>query len=242
MRSLVKRKNIILLICLLLLIGYILAITFFVSKREDMGAFEGVTVKVVNPTPLFVKEDEILALFEKVRTQPDSLKKWKLEKEVQKNKYVQEVQIYNTVDKHYVVEIVQRKPFLRIEATNDSYFLDKNGVRLPTGSRYATNVHLYRGHITEMFAKEKLLKFQQFLNENSYWAEMIDYVAVDNEKELDIYLRLKSAKIKFGIVQNIEKKLHNLQVFIDKVGKYKGLETYKSIDLRFDNQIVCEKK
>lgn len=240
----IKGQKILFIVILLLIVVYFLVTSVFISKREQLAEVAGVRVNVVNPVPLFIKEKDITAIFVKHGDKwqsPDSIKEQKLEREIRKNKYVEDVQIYATADKHYVVEVVQRKPILRVETAKESFFLDKNGVELPTGNRYASHVHLYRGDITKEFAKKKLLTFQRFLEQHQFWKEMVDYVSVE-EDELILYLRLKSGKIRFGDVENMETKFEKLQLFIDKIGKYKGLETYGAIDLRFANQIVCVKK
>lgn len=238
-----KGQKIFIIIFLLLIVVYLMVTNIFISKQEHSASVKGVHINVLNPSPLFVREKDITAIFsgENIKWKSiDSLKKQEIEKEIKKNKYIEDVQVFCSVDKHYTVEITQRKPVLRVKSSDTSFFLDKNGIVLPTGTKYASEVHLYRGNIEKKFAKKKLLLFQKFLDENDYWAEMIDYIYVEGS-ELELYLRLKSGKIKFGKVENIAQKFDKLQLFINKIGKYKGLENYKTIDLRFDNQIVCAK-
>ena len=60
----------------------------------------------------------------------------------------------------------------------------------------------------------------------------------------DIFLipRVGSQKINIGSFENIVEKLDNLYQFYKVVMHVKGWQTYSTINLKFDNQIVCVKK
>ncbi len=72
--------------------------------------------------------------------------------------------------------------------------------------------------------------------------EILDYVTVDSKEELTLYLRVKSGAIYLGKVDGVAAKLEKLKFFMDKLGKYNGMDIYESVDLRFDNQVVVKKK
>ena len=46
----------------------------------------------------------------------------------------------------------------------------------------------------------------------------------------------------FGVRENLETKLKNLKAFYQKAKKDMMLDVYKSVNLQFDNQVVCTKK
>ena len=45
-----------------------------------------------------------------------------------------------------------------------------------------------------------------------------------------------------GTPENLETKLKNLKAFYQKAKKDMMLDVYKSVNLQFDNQVVCTKK
>jgi cell division protein FtsQ len=45
-----------------------------------------------------------------------------------------------------------------------------------------------------------------------------------------------------GTLYNLEIKLQNLKAFYQKAKKDKMLDVYKSVNLQFENQVVCTKK
>lgn len=231
---------------MLLIVAYVVVSFSFISAEERHSTLNNIIIQIKNPNLPFVKEKELLAIFRKniknTTTLNDSINKNTIELAISKNPYVEKVEVYRTPTDNYVVEVVQRTPFLRVMTDSTSYYLDKEGVKLPTGHKYAARVHLYRGNITEKWAKDYLLRFQNILEKDSFWSEMIDYVVVDKKQEVTLFLRVKSGGIRFGKFENISEKLEKLLLFINKVGTYEGLDTYSAIDLRFENQVVCVKK
>ncbi len=240
------RKIVLFGIPLALLLCYLFFIFLRIQKEEKNLKLKGVEVVLKNPEFNFVDKKEILSLLEKEvgairEVKQDSVNKNKIEELIEKNPFVEEVQMFRSASNMYRIEITQRSPILRVLTAKESYYLDREGYRMPTGVKYPALVHIYKGDISQDFAKKTLLYFQTFLNAHPVWAEMIDYISVNSKKELILHLKVQSGEIYFGKVEDIENKLNKLRTFIDKVGKHKGLEFYKSIDLRFDNQIVVKK-
>lgn len=241
----IKRK-ILFGIPMLLILAYIIVSFVFIAKEERGSTLNEIIVKIKNPNLPFVKEEEILNIFRKNVKDTvmlnDSINKNTIELAIAKNPYVEKVQVYQTPTNNYVIEIVQRTPFLRVMTDSTSFYLDREGIKLPTGKKYATKVHLYRGNITEQWARKHLVTFQNMLEENPFWGEMIDYAVIGKQQDISLYLKAKSGEVRLGNMENIPEKLEKLLLFINKVGIYKGLDAYSAIDLRFDNQVVCVKK
>lgn len=231
---------------LFILVCYLVFVFLRIGEAEQDAKATGLEIVMTNPQFHFVNKKEIRELTNitigKIQgLQHDSINKNKLERKIRSNPFVEDVQVFRTASQAYRIAITQRSPVLRIWTATESYYLDKDGYRMPTGTKYAALVHVYQGNISETFAKEKLLPFQHYLDINPFWLEMIDYVQVNSKEELILYLRAKSGKVYLGKAENIDEKLEKLLVFINKMGKYTGMDSYKSIDLRFDNQVVVKK-
>ena len=61
-------------------------------------------------------------------------------------------------------------------------------------------------------------------------------------KEISLKLRLLDFEVSVGNIDNLEVKLKNLKAFYQKAKKDNMLDIYKSVNLQFDNQVVCTKK
>ncbi len=232
---------------LLIVLGYLVFVFVNINKEEKVGTPEGVAVEITNSAYNFINEEEVVNLTTKEMGQLDklpydSINKNKIELLLQKNPFVEDVQVFRAANNTCRIQVTQRTPILRVWTAKENYYLDKDGFRMPTGIKYPALVHLYRGAVKEEFAKRFLVKFQKYLDENPFWAEMIDYVSVNEKEELTLYLRVEAGKVLFGKVTDIAMKLDKLLLFIEKVGTHNGLKMYKTIDLRFKNQVVVKKK
>ena len=90
-----------------------------------------------------------------------------------------------------------------------------------------------------------LINFVTQIREHSFWgAEIVQFVA-DVTAMGDLTLRLVPRSgdfiIEFGGLDNSEEKLSKLQKFYDKGLSYIGWSEYKTIDVRYDKQVICTK-
>ncbi len=232
---------------LLVLVGYLCFIFVQIHTEEKQQKAQGIKVVLKNPQFHFISEKQVLKIAEKefgdIKKQSrDSINRNLLESKLKKNPFVENVQVFLTASGVYRVEIQQRTPFFRILTDTATYYLDKAGYRMPAGRKYPCLVRLYKGNISEKFAKKELTIFEKYLEKTPFWNELIDYVAIDEKQELILYLKIKSGTIYFGKVGEIAKKLEKLKIFIAKLGKFNGMDSFEKIDLRFENQIVVKKK
>ena len=61
-------------------------------------------------------------------------------------------------------------------------------------------------------------------------------------KEISLKMRLLNFEVLVGSLENLDEKMKNLKAFYQKAKKDKVLDIYKSVNLQFDNQVVCTKK
>lgn len=90
-----------------------------------------------------------------------------------------------------------------------------------------------------------LINFVSQIKEHSFWgAELVQFVA-DTTAMGEITLRLVPRSgdfiIEFGTLENGEEKLSKLEKFYDEGLSSIGWNEYKTIDVRYDKQVICTK-
>ena len=90
-----------------------------------------------------------------------------------------------------------------------------------------------------------LINFVTQIKNDFFWgAEIVQFVA-DVTATGDVALRLVPRSgnfiIEFGTLDNYKEKLSKLQRFYDKGLSYIGWSEYKTIDVRYDKQVICTK-
>jgi cell division protein FtsQ len=170
-----------------------------------------------------------------------------IEQEVEKHSAVMKADAYKMILKDttqfkgvIALRVTHRTPVLRVITNEASYYIDKEGARFPTSTRYSANVIVVTGNVTEELARHKILPFVQYLGQDRFWQAQIKQIHVDRNEELLLTPLLGSQIIEFGTVENYPVKLRNLMAFYEHVLSKDNWNRYERISLKFNNQIVAK--
>ncbi|MEL6358543.1 MAG: cell division protein FtsQ, partial [Bacteroidota bacterium] len=85
-----------------------------------------------------------------------------------------------------------------------------------------------------------LLTLLNYIDQDPLWRAQIAYLHVNEKGKVTMTTQVSKQRIEFGRPEVIDKKFAKLRLFYKQVIPYKGWNTYKRVNLEFDNQIVCE--
>ena len=179
------------------------------------------------------------------------------------NPYIGSADAHTTIEGRLVIEIAQCRPVVRlITLEGESFYLDVNGKVLPADPKHPVRVVIANGSIeipvkagNSIFSKEvkKQLQpgvLQTLANIHSLSLQMeadsvlnalVEQVYVKPDGSLQLATKAGSHMIEFGDTTNTQEKLSNLKTFY-KFGLSKtGWIKYKTLNLKFKNQVVCTK-
>ncbi len=152
------------------------------------------------------------------------------------------------------VEIMQRRPVLRLETANGGFYMDETAYIFPLMRTFTSYVPVVTGKIplnipTGFRGEVKnnprwvtmLHNLGMYLERESFWNSMVEQIYIDEKGVLSFIPRVGSFEVIFGEPDNIEYKFLKLEAFYNKVIPAQGWESYKTVDLRFGNQLVCKK-
>ena len=153
------------------------------------------------------------------------------------------------------VDILQRKPILRLQTDNGGFYLDDSAYIFPLMNSFTSYVPIvtgeipldipanYRGDLPDNAEwGHNMLELGLLLDKEEYWNTMIEQIYVDKKGRLLFTPRVGMVDIIFGKPENIEYKFTKLRTFYDKVIPAEGWDKYISVDLSFSNQLVCKKR
>ncbi len=175
-----------------------------------------------------------------------------LEKALQANPFIEYAKVFADMDGIIHVEIKQREPVLRVlNMNNQDFYIDQHGLKIPMSSNFTANVLVANGFIPENFSnkidtlKSKLAKdlfnIAVFIKKDTLWNDQIEQLYVNNKSEIELVPRVGNQKIILGDADSLQTKFRNLRVFYKKALPKVGWDTYKTINIKYANQIVCEK-
>ncbi|MDD4746645.1 MAG: hypothetical protein RBR35_04325 [Salinivirgaceae bacterium] len=178
------------------------------------------------------------------------------------NPLVQDVGIYRAEGGTICMDIKSRKPILRvINKYGQGYYLDREGMIFPLSTHFSARVLIANGdileqgyqnkaiHIDSMYSKfaakrltlQELLILAKYIDSDEFLKAQIEQIyVVGNEYEM--IPKVGSHIIVFGSIDNYVNKFFNLKAIYYKGFSNLGWQKYKSVNLKFDNQVICTKR
>jgi cell division protein FtsQ len=176
-----------------------------------------------------------------------------IEKSIAANPYIGFVKVYADMNGTVFIEVKQRQPVLRIlNAGGQDYYVDRDGLKMPVSPNFTANVLVASGNILEGFngrvdtlmtgiAKD-LYKTAMFVKKDTLWDAQIEQLYVNEKNDIEMVPRVGNQRIILGNAKDIDIKMENLFAFYKQAMPKVGWNAYRSINLKYINQIVCEKR
>jgi cell division protein FtsQ len=163
-----------------------------------------------------------------------------LENNVSKNPYVEKADVFLTIDGRLKSVVKQRQPVARILGTEEVYYIDKQGVKMPLSTNFSSRVLLVSGvnnddEITEILPLILKIEGDDFLHKE------IVGILKSAENEYQFSARSGEYKIDFGNLSEMDIKFKKLKAFYNKTFEDKTIQNYKTINVKYHNQVVCTK-
>jgi cell division protein FtsQ len=164
-----------------------------------------------------------------------------VEKKLDSNPMVEKAEVYTTVDGKLKAIIHQRKPVARIFNGTDSYYLDYRGREMPLSENETARVLLVTGAINKTDPK-RLHKLLDYIHDDAFLKKDIVGLTVTQYGNMVFRSRGYDYDIVFGKPINIDRKFKNYKAFLQDAAKDTLIKNYKTVNLKFTQQVVCTKK
>jgi cell division protein FtsQ len=235
--------------------GLITLMSFIEIKKSTLKCMD---VKVLLPGQFnFIERDEVDRILmanagSMVGRDLNEINIHKLENALKANPFIEFAKVYADMTGIIHVQIRQRDPVIRVvNMAKLQFYIDANGNKIPLSDNYTAKVLVASGFIEEDFngrvdtLKTKMAKdlyrTALYIKGDTLWDNQIEQLFVDLKGDVEMVPRVGSHKIILGSADSLQTKFRNLLVFYKKAIPKVGWYTYKTINLKYVNQIVCEK-
>lgn len=238
----------------LCLVGAIGFSVYYVYMKWAAVRCQAVVVNINPSSPRFMDEAEIAGMIEKsgepiIGHRLAAININKLEARLSSFTTLNNVEIFRKVDAKgisftgkLIISVDQRTPVIRMKNSTDDYYLDSEGVKIPTSPKYVERILIATGTIPDDQVKKVLLKMADFINKDDFWRAQIEQVFIQENGELLLVPQVGGYLIEFGTPEEYELKLRNLKAVYQQGFKNMGWNRYKTISVKYRNQVVCTKK
>lgn len=226
-----------------------------------------IEIEVMDGMTLITKSEIEEMLYQKGLFK-DSLKREDLDikaiEELLKNtNEIAKVDVFTKLDREWFIKLQLKRPIVRvIDPNNDGFYLDSDGKMMRLSPYYRPKVLPVTGlntawsnefEFNEVINNDSLItkyKLRDLYLISSYVCNDAFYnasiVQIEFTEEMGFVLipRLGGQRIILGegfSKEEVDRKFLKLTTFYEEVMPYEGWDAYKTIDLRFENQIVAKK-
>ena len=230
---------------LLLMIGLVVFLYSFTSKRNDARKMQKTVVEFVNETELFVSYETVNKLLiekgQHLKTiGKDKVVLNKLEKTLNEHDMIQKSEVFVSIDGVLKAMVTQRTPIARIFNEEGSFYIDSKGNRMPLSGIQTARLPLVLGEINDKNEKE-MYDLLWFIYNDDFLKKNITGIEILPSGSLRMTNRNYNYDIEFGKTIEVERKFDNYKAFFQKAVHDTLIDKYKVINLKFTQQVVCTK-
>jgi cell division protein FtsQ len=237
-------------------LGGLFVLMSFVSIKNR--SIKCIDVRILIPgADNFIEREEVDAILKQTQGELigrdlEQINLHDIEDQMKANPYIALAKVYADMDGVINIEVKQRQPLLRIiNANNQDFYVDIEGLKMPVSPNFTANVIVANGAIYEGYnGKVDTLKTQlatelyrtaHYIKLDTLWDAQIEQIFVNADHDIELVPRVGNQRIILGNADSLEVKMNNLLTFYKKAMPKVGWDTYKTINVKYTNQIVCEK-
>ncbi|PWS26444.1 cell division protein FtsQ [Pedobacter yonginense] len=241
---------------LISLAGVVVLLSFINVKKQTVKCTD---VKILIPgADNFIEREEIDAILRQdqgvlLGRNIEKINIHQIEKKLRSNPYIGFAKVYMDMDGVMHIEVKQRQPILRImNAGGQDFYIDNDGLKMPISSNFTANVLVATGNITEVFGSRvdtlhtqlarDLYKTALYIKKDTLWDNQIEQIEVNAKNDMVLIPRVGDETIILGNADSLDVKMRNLKVFYHRALPQVIARRYKTINIKYSNQIVCERR
>lgn len=239
----------------LLLAVFVVVTLAFTSLEYKNAACRSIEVNYAKDDAIHVDKGEIISLIKKadkniLGKKFSQINSDSIEAAIEQHDAILQADVYKMVTAQdsfsyrgvLAVRVKHRKPVVRIISNKGSYYLDEFGGKIPTSKNYTANVLVATGNINEEYAQKKLLPCVLYMENDDFWEAQIEQVHVKENVEVVLTPLVGDLFIELGKIDNYAEKLRNMKTFYKDVLAKDNWNKYKSVSLKFKNQVIAKRR
>lgn len=229
----------------ILLLGLVVFLYAFSSHKNNSRSVTKIAVQFTGNENVYITTEMVNKLLIQNQEQlfnlpKDNLDLKEMEFLLESNDMIKSAQVYLTVNGEVRTKIEQKQPIARVYSVT-TFYIDEDGLWMPLSSQHSARVPLVTG-VVEKENLEAVYKMALKIHKDPFLKTYITEIHQNESEEISLKMRLSEFEILVGPLENLDKKINNLKAFYQKAKKDKALDIYKTVNLQFDNQVVCTKK
>jgi cell division protein FtsQ len=179
-----------------------------------------------------------------------------IENHINQIDFIEEANVYTTLTGMLKIKLTQRNPIVRVmNKFGQSYYIGEKGKLIPINYGLSSRVPVASGNISTRYSDtlnlalsttnselNDLFTLSSYIYNDVFLKAQIEQVYLNQENEFELVPKVGRHLILFGDIDNMEEKFDKLKIFYNKGIKKAGWDKYRTINLKYKDQVICEKK
>lgn len=234
---------------LIVIFQFLVICTLFVSllsftlKSKSLDSQALNSIKINSSQNSFISSDNVIDILSREGLVYDNQEVFdikSIESVIMNQPQIKEAEVFLNLDGLVDVIVKQKKPILRVFELTDSYYLDEDCQIMPLSELYTSRNLIASGDL-DSFNTEDICKLSKYIESDKFLKSLISQIYFE-KSNIILVTRIKNHEINIGDLDSIELKFDNLLCFYNNIIEFKGWNYYKSINLKYTDQIICSKK
>jgi cell division protein FtsQ len=262
-------KKILIITSYVLVIGAMIFLMGFIDNKNGELRIQQIEVSIQrqSETILLTKEDVMRIIGNSSNNligKPFSeINIEQIELAVTGNQYVSEANVYSTIPGNIYIDIVQRMPQVRvINEELEHFYISTDGHLMSLHPSELVKTLIASGFIRDSLNRavrcekinpeemdsipDKMIlstiySLSGLIMGNKFLEAQIEQIYINEDHEIELIPKVGDHIIVIGSCERLEQKLLTLATYYQEGISYNGWDAYKTINLKYKNQIVCTK-
>ncbi|MGM9868877.1 MAG: cell division protein FtsQ/DivIB [Sodaliphilus sp.] len=161
-----------------------------------------------------------------------------VEEALARSPYLEYGECVKGADGVLIVKVKQLVPVMRVMDGDHAYYVNRDGKQMPVSTDFTSDVMIVKGHFTAQFPPKRLLPLIDYVQSDSVINALVGMIEYRDSNNIFIVPNIMGHVVNFGSVDNIENKFKKLLLFYRKVMPEKGWNTYDTISVKWQHQVV----
>ena len=165
-----------------------------------------------------------------------------IEEALRQSPYLENADCVKCQDGRMLIRVSQLVPVLRVFDGEESYYVNRAGKHMAVTSFYHCDVPVVRGHFTRKFPATRLLPLIDYVERDSLLHSLITMYQVRDTNNIILIPNLSGHVINIGNADGFDNKFAKLKLFYPEVMPKRGWNTYDTISVKWNHQIVATRR
>ena len=242
----------------LIVVGVVIGLVSAIQK-EQKGICKEVIVKIDQSNGYkMIDETEIFsALWPEsdgsfpIGISTSSFDLFNLEKQVEKNPWVQSANLYFDQMQQMHISILQKMAVARVfNPEGNSYYLDSIHTLLPVKNNDFISLPVFTNFYFNPIKKSRedsntisrVVSLAKFIAADSFWMAQVESVNINFDNTFELVTQVGNQRVMLGMRDDWNHLFKKLSALYLNMTENEHWDKYNHIDLQFMNQVICSKK